>query len=114
ERPRTPAQRVRCILESLAETYRDELDAACALARKPLPERLHVVGGGSGHALLNQLTADALGIAVVAGPMEATAPANVALQARTLAAVGEQPGTLRELVRSSVELERFSPSAAAG
>src|SRR5699024_7868191 len=64
--------------------------------------------------LLNQLTADALGIEVVAGPMEATALGNVALQARTLAAVGEQPGTLRELVRSSVELERVSPSAAAG
>ena len=114
ERPRTPAQLVRCILESLAETYRDELHAACRLARMPLPERLHVVGGGSRNALLNQLTADALGIEVVAGPMEATALGNVALQARTLAAVGEQPGTLRELVRSSVELERFSPSAAAG
>ena len=45
ERPRTPAQLVRCILESLAETYRDELHAACRLARMPLPERLHVVGG---------------------------------------------------------------------
>ena len=113
ERPRTPAQLVRCILESLAETYRDELHAACRLARMPLPERLHVVGGGSRNALLNQLTADALGIEVVAGPMEATALGNVALQARALAAVGEQPGALRELVRASVELERFSPSAAA-
>lgn len=114
ERPRTPAQLVRCILESLAETYRDELHAACRLARMPLPERLHVVGGGSRNALLNQLTADALGIEVVAGPMEATALGNVALQARTLGAVGEDPGALRELVRASVELERFSPSAAAG
>src|SRR5699024_7173065 len=70
ERPRTPAQLVRCILESLAEMYRDELHAACRLARMPLPERLHVVGGGSRNALLNQLTADALGIEVVAGPME--------------------------------------------
>ena len=109
ERPRTPAQLVRCILESLAETYRDELHAACRLARMPLPERLHVVGGGSRNALLNQLTADALGLTVDAGPMEATALGNVALQARTLGAVSSAPGALRELVRASVELERFTP-----
>ena len=100
---------MRCILESLAETYRDELHAACRLARMPLPERLHVVGGGSRNALLNQLTADALGLTVDAGPMEATALGNVALQARTLGAVSSAPGALRELVRASVELERFTP-----
>ena len=110
EHPRTPAQLVRCILESLAETYREELHTACRLARMPLPEQLHVVGGGSRNALLNQLTADALGIDVVAGPMEATALGNVALQARTLGAIPGGHGSLRELVRASMELERFSPS----
>jgi rhamnulokinase len=109
ERPRTPAQLVRCILESLAETYRDELHAACRLARRPLPERLHVVGGGSRNRLLNQLTADALGIEVVAGPMEATALGNLALQARSLGAIRNGPGSIRELVRASVELEVFAP-----
>lgn len=110
ERPRTPAQLVRCILESLAETYRHELHTACRLARLPLPERLHVVGGGSRNALLNQLTADALGLEVVAGPMEATALGNVALQARSLGAVPAHHGALRELVHASVELEMFSPA----
>lgn len=114
ERPRTPAQLVRCILESLAEAYREELHTACRLARMPLPERLHVVGGGSRNALLNQLTADALGIEVVAGPMEATALGNVALQVRSLGAVGSAPGAIRELVRTSVELERYSPSPVPG
>ncbi|WP_227488089.1 rhamnulokinase [Brachybacterium subflavum] len=109
ERPRTPAQLVRCILESLAETYRDELHAACRLARRSLPERLHVVGGGSRNRLLNQLTADALGIEVVAGPMEATALGNLALQARSLGAIQNGPGSIRELVRASVELEVFAP-----
>src|SRR5699024_8108154 len=80
-RPRTPGQLVRCIREALAETYRDELHAACRLARMPLPARLHVVRGASRNGLLNQLAADALGIEVVAGPMEATALGNVALQA---------------------------------
>ena len=108
EFPRTPAQLVRCILESLAETYRDELHAACRLAGVPLPSRLHVVGGGSRNALLNQLTAEALGIEVVAGPMEATALGNVALQARTLGAIPAEPGALRKVVRESVELEVFA------
>ncbi|HEX7350205.1 rhamnulokinase family protein [Brachybacterium sp.] len=109
--PSTPAQIVRCILESLAETYREELRTACRLAGVPLPERLHVVGGGSRNALLNQLTADAIGLEVVAGPMEATALGNVALQSRALGAVGEEPGAIRELVRASVEVERFTPSS---
>lgn len=110
EFPRSPAQLVRCILESLAETYRTELHTACRLARQPLPERLHVVGGGSRNALLNQLTADALGIEVVAGPMEATALGNVAVQARALGAIGSAPGAMREAVRASVDLEVFTPS----
>ena len=110
EHPRTPAELVRCILESLAETYRDELQAACRLARVDLPERLHVVGGGSRNALLNQLTADALGVEVVAGPMEATALGNVAIQSRALGAVPHEPGAIRALVRESVELESFIPS----
>jgi len=110
ESPRTPAELVRCLLESLAETYRDSLQTACDLASVPLPERLHVVGGGSRNALLNQLTADALGIEVIAGPMEATALGNVALQARALGAVPDGPGAIRQLVRASVDLESFTPS----
>lgn len=108
--PRTPAEVVRCILESLAETYREELHAACRLAGVPQPARLHVVGGGSRNALLNQLTADALEVEVVAGPMEATALGNVALQSRTLGAVPQEPDAIRALVRESVELERFLPA----
>jgi len=110
EHPRTPAELVRCLLESLAETYRDEMQAACRLARVGLPERLHVVGGGSRNALLNQLTADALGVEVVAGPMEATALGNVAIQSRALGAVPHETGAIRALVRESVELMTFIPS----
>ncbi|MDN5600106.1 MAG: rhamnulokinase [Brachybacterium sp.] len=107
--PSTPAQIVRCVLESLAETYREELHTACHLAGVPLPERLHVVGGGSRNALLNRLTAEALGTEVVAGPMEATTLGNVALQCRALGAIPDGPGALRDLVRASVEVERFTP-----
>jgi rhamnulokinase len=70
---------------------------------------VHVVGGGSRNELLCQLTADATGLPVVAGPAEATALGNVLIQARAL---GAAPGTLRELralLRASVEPRRFSP-----
>lgn len=107
--PETPAQVVRCILESLAATYCDELRTACRLAGAPLPRRLHVVGGGSQNALLNQLTADALGIEVIAGPVEATALGNIAVQARALGAVPSGSTAIRELVRASVELEGYTP-----
>ncbi|GAA1489807.1 rhamnulokinase [Brachybacterium sacelli] len=108
----TPAEVVRCLLESLAQTYREELATACRLAGVARPERLYVVGGGSQNALLNQLTADALGLEVVAGPMEATALGNLALQAAALGAVPAGRSSIRELVRASVELETFQPSPA--
>lgn len=110
DRPRTPAQLVRCLLESLAETYRDELEVACRLAESSLPSRLHVVGGGSRNTLLNQLTADALGIPVVAGPMEATALGNVALQSWALGAIAGGRERVRDLVRASVDLTEFAPA----
>ena len=106
----TPAHVVRCILESLALTYRDQLATACRIAGVPRPERLHVVGGGSRNALLNQLTADALEIDVVAGPTEATALGNLALQAAALGTVPAGRASIRELVRASVDLETFRPS----
>ncbi|WP_193103629.1 rhamnulokinase family protein [Brachybacterium sp. FME24] len=107
----SPAGVVRCILESLAATYREELTTACRLVDVPLPSRLHVVGGGSRNTLLNQLTADALGLEVVAGPMEATALGNVALQARSLGVMRADHGSIRALVRASVELESVTPSS---
>ena len=113
-RPGSPAEVVRCILESLAQTYRAELGAACRLTGAPWPQRMHVVGGGSRNALLNQFTADVLGIPVVAGPVEATALGNLALQARALGVIPGERGAIRELVRASVELEEFAPTPTEG
>jgi rhamnulokinase len=69
---------------------------------------LNVVGGGSRSELLNQLTADACGIGVEAGPTEATALGNVGVQS---AALGGLTGLeeLRALVRRSFGVRRFSP-----
>lgn len=108
--PAGPEEIVRCILDSLALAYRRALLAAQELSGRHA-DVVHIVGGGARNALLCQLTADALGLPVVAGPAEATALGNVLIQARAL---GVAPGTLAELRAftraSGVELSRYSPS----
>ena len=71
-------------------------------------EKLHIVGGGSQNRLLNQFTANALGIPVIAGPSEATALGNIIVQAiakKDLNSIEEG----RELIANSFELEEFYP-----
>ena len=67
-----------------------------------------VIGGGAQNDLLNQLTADACGIPVVAGPSEATAIGNVMVQARALGLVGSL-ARMRDYIRRSVEVREFLP-----
>jgi len=69
---------------------------------------LHIVGGGSRNALLNQFAANATGRHVVAGPAEATAAGNVLIQAIALGHVDSLP-TLRKIVRDSFALKAFEP-----
>ena len=76
----TRGQLVRCIFESLALRYRQVLENLQRLSPNPI-EVLHVIGGGSRNDLLNQWTANAIGIPVVAGPSEATAIGNIMIQA---------------------------------
>lgn len=106
--PTTRGERVRLIFESLAESYRQTLRALEALTGERV-ETLHVVGGGAQNALLNQMTADACGCRVVAGPAEATAWGTLLVQARAL---GLLRGTIRETVRASATLHTYDPSAA--
>ncbi|MGH9494235.1 MAG: rhamnulokinase [Candidatus Sulfotelmatobacter sp.] len=77
--PETPAAFVRAILESLAFKYRLVLGQLEALTGTKI-EQIRVVGGGSKNSLLNQMTADATGRRVLAGPAEATALGNIAVQ----------------------------------
>lgn len=65
---------------SLAARYREVLDMLRLLSPVPI-EKLHVIGGGSQNDLLNRLTANEIGIPVVAGPSEATAIGNCLVQA---------------------------------
>ena len=105
--PESRGALVRLVLESLAESYRRVLADLETLTGERA-ETLHVVGGGAYNAFLNQLTADACGVPVVAGPAEATALGNVLVQARALGAL---PGTVREAVRAGADLRTYHPAA---
>ena len=103
---------MRCILDSLAAEYARTIDDAARLAGRSI-EVIHVVGGGSQNALLCQLTADATGRTVVAGPVEATAIGNILVQARALGLVSGGLDELRAIVRDSEHLQRYEPAARA-
>jgi rhamnulokinase len=107
--PSSPAEFVRCILDSLALAYRQTLRAAMRLADRDV-DVVHVVGGGARNELLCQLTADACGIPVVAGPAEAAAIGNILVQARTAGAAAGNLGDMRGLLRQALPLRRYEPS----
>jgi rhamnulokinase len=105
--PQGPGAVVRCALESLALRYRSVLDELQRLHSVPV-RRIHVLGGGASNELLCQMTADATGLEVRAGPVEATAIGNALVQAQALGLVGSLPEA-RELVRRSFELASYEP-----
>ncbi|MGX5717425.1 rhamnulokinase [Arthrobacter sp. MAHUQ-56] len=106
--PNDPAAITRCIMDSLAAAYARTISAAERLAGRPA-DVVHVVGGGSQNALLCQLTANASGKPVIAGPVEATALGNVLVQARAAGATAGGLKDLRGIVRTGTTLRRYEP-----
>jgi sugar (pentulose or hexulose) kinase len=107
--PANPGAFVRCALESLALFYRVVLRQIEQVTDQRI-ERLHIVGGGSKKRLLNQFTANALQIPVLAGPAECTALGNILVQA---IALGHLPSlaAARKVVRNSFEITTVQPHA---
>lgn len=105
--PRTQGEFARCVIESLACRYKRGVDALNECLPAPV-KQLHIIGGGCQNRLLNQLTANALGIPVYAGPVEATAIGNILVQAL---AKGEIMSLqeLKEIVINSVESQVYQP-----
>jgi rhamnulokinase len=105
--PGTPGAYVRCVLESLALKYRLVLCSLEQLCGKRI-EQIRVIGGGAKNRLLNQFTAEATGRRVLAGPVEATALGNVAVQ---VLATGEAASLqeVRAVVDRSCPTEVFEP-----
>ncbi|PZF82098.1 rhamnulokinase [Jiangella anatolica] len=108
--PGTRAELVRCILDSLAAAYARTVRAASELSGRPV-DVVHLVGGGARNELLCRLTADACGLPVLAGPVEATALGNVLVQARAHGAVDGDRWALRELLRSTQAVKRYEPAS---
>lgn len=108
--PETPGGFVRCILESLALLYRRTLRQITQVTGRAV-SRLHIVGGGSKNALLNQFAANACQVPVVTGPFEATAAGNLLVQA---IALGHLPSldAARDVVRRSFETATVQPADA--
>ncbi|HOW85331.1 MAG TPA: rhamnulokinase family protein [Candidatus Aminicenantes bacterium] len=99
---------VRSLLESLALKYRSVIEQLGRILGHPI-DRIHVIGGGSRNSLLCQLTADATGLPVVAGPAEATAIGNILVQALAVGRVAS-PAEIRAVVRESFELQTYDPA----
>lgn len=109
--PASPGAHVRCMYESLALFYRFTLRRLERLTGKKI-QKLHIVGGGSKDATLNQFAANSLKIPVLAGPTECAALGNILVQAITLGQVASHAAA-REIVRNSFELKIFTPQDSA-
>lgn len=109
--PETEADFIRCIFDSLAMKYKYVLGCLQKVAPFPI-EKLHVIGGGSNNQLLNQMTANAIGIPVVAGPGEATAIGNIMMQAKGVGIVNSLQ-EIRDVIKGSMSAEVFYPQDSA-
>jgi rhamnulokinase len=109
--PADPGATVRCVLDSLALAHRRVIGQVQELSGRHV-DTIHLVGGGARNTLLCQLTADACGLPVVAGPVEAAALGNVLVQARVLGVAPADLGGMRDLLRRTQQLRRFEPSRA--
>ena len=107
KRPATPGAYVRTVLESLALKYRRVIGEVEKLTGLEI-KQIRVIGGGSRNELLNQMTADATGRRVLAGPVEATALGNIGMQMLATGAAS----SLREsrgFIDGSYETTIFEP-----
>jgi rhamnulokinase len=110
EVPRTRAEFVRSIIESLADAFARAVAAAASLSAKTVSV-IHIVGGGSQNELLCQSLADRSGLPVQAGPVEATAIGNVLVQARAAGLVTGSRQSMRVLVAAAFPTRSYSPRA---
>ena len=107
--PGTPAEIVRCIVDSLADAYADAIATLERLSGLRV-DSLQIVGGGSQNDLLSQLTADRANISVSAGPVEATALGNLLAQASAHGSVGKGLEVQRALIKNTFSPKVFTPS----
>ena len=106
--PRTAAEFVKSIIESLATVFAVVSREAVELSGVPCTA-IHIVGGGSQNTMLCQRTADLSGLPVLAGPVEATAIGNILIQARAHGMVSVTLEGLRSIVSAAVQPRMYRP-----
>lgn len=105
--PQGHAAICRCIFDSLARRYHEVFGWLKEFAPFDI-NVLHIIGGGSRNDFLNQLTADACGVTVLAGPQEGTALGNIMLQAKAAGEV-KDIWEMRSIIANSIEMIKFEP-----
>ena len=105
--PANDAEILSCIYHSLAERYKEVLNMLQEVAPFKI-EKLHVIGGGSANELLNQWTADAISMPVVAGPTEATAIGNLMVQAKAAGLVKDR-WEMRRMIAQTIQVKTYYP-----
>jgi rhamnulokinase len=105
--PQTEGEIVRCVYESLAMKYRYVLETLIRVSGREV-DRIHIIGGGAKNALLNQMTADATGRVVIAGPTEATAMGNALIQFISLGDIANL-AQAREMLSRTADTQMYEP-----
>ena len=105
--PTTRSQVCRCLFDSLVERYKTVFGWLREFAPFDI-DTLHIIGGGSLNDDLNQMTSDALGLRVLAGPQEGTALGNIMLQAKADQKVGDI-WDMRRVIAQSITLKEYQP-----
>ncbi|OQY38091.1 hypothetical protein B6228_05040 [Candidatus Atribacteria bacterium 4572_76] len=105
--PKTPAEIVRGVIESLADKYTKTIKMIEDITDRPLNE-MYIIGGGSRNALLCQLVANATGLPVYAGPVEATAIGNLIIQAKSMGQI-KSIAEGRKIIRESFDIKKYLP-----
>ena len=106
--PETKGEIARCIYDSLVLKYKFTIKQIESVTENRI-EKLHIIGGGAHNKMMNQLTADAIGIPVYAGPTEATAIGNLMMQAKAIGTV-KSLSEIREIIRNSFEVTEYKSS----
>lgn len=105
--PQTDGEIIRCIYESLAMKYKYTFEQLKECTGKKF-NAIHMVGGGTKDGFLCEMTADATGVPVIAGPTEATAAGNICVQLIALGAIKDLKQA-REIISNSFEVKRYIP-----
>ena len=106
--PKGWAATTRCLFESLAHRYAEVAGYLQEFSPVKI-DTLHVIGGGSQNDYLNQMTANATRLTVIAGPAEGTAIGNIMVQAALADHVVSNIWEMRKIIANSITLKTFQP-----